>query len=123
MASNIILSTAISFGLLYSLQSQELAQLNNAKDNHETKETSKRAGSNKVRSTTVTYPTPTNLETSSVFTVKVNDTAVWTEQVGGGTMEGLNVANFSCSGPQTIKITAPSRISSYVIRPKSRGIA
>jgi len=98
MVKKIIFSAAICFGLLHSLQSEE------------------------VRSTIVTYPTPTNLVTSPIFTVKVNATDVWTEQVGGDGMEGLNVANFSCSGPQTIKLTAPSNISSYVIRPKSRGI-
>ncbi len=109
MVKKIIFSAAICFGLLHALPSQESGPSSNKKDK-------------KTRSTTVTYPAPAGLETSPVFAVKVNDADVWTEQIGGGGMEGLQVADFSCSGPQTIKITAPSKISAYVIRPKSRGI-
>jgi len=109
MITKLILSTAICLGFLYSLQSECLGQA-----------TKKGTDS---KATMVTYPAPTNLETSPVFAVNVNGRDVWTEQVGGGTMEGLNVASFSCSGPQTIKITAPSKVSACVIRPKSRTIA
>ena len=109
MAKKLILGTAICFGLLHSLQSQDSGHLSNTKDKT-------------ARSTTITYPTPAGLQTSPVFAVKVNETEVWTEQVGGEDMEGLNVAAFSCSGPQKITVTAPTKISSYVIRPKSRGI-
>ena len=41
---------------------------------------------------------------------------------GSREMEDLNVANFSCSGSVTIKITASSNIDSFIIRPKSRNI-
>jgi hypothetical protein len=110
MGKKLIVGTAICFGLLHLLQSQDSGQLSNT--NNKT-----------ARSTTIAYPTPAGLQTSPVFAVKVNETEVWTEQIGGEGMEGLNVAAFSCSGPQTITVTAPSKISSYVIRPKSRRIA
>jgi hypothetical protein len=77
---------------------------------------------NESQPTLTTYPTPAGLVTSPLFAVSVNDAAVWTEQIGGETMEGLHVANFACAGPQKIVVTAPTDISSYVIRPKSRGI-
>ena len=66
--------------------------------------------------------------------MKVNDTPVWVERIGSSLhsfsyalygsreMEDLNVANFSCSGMITIKITASAKIDSYLIRPKSRNI-
>jgi hypothetical protein len=98
MINNSILVAAICLGSLYSSQSEE------------------------VMSRLVTYPIPTNVILSPLFTVRVNNTDVWTEQVGGNDMEGLHVATFSCSGPQRITITVPSHISSYVIRPRSRGI-
>ena len=96
---------------------QESGSLDNASNKNEP--TWRRARSD---SAPVTYAEPTNLETSPIFLVQANDTDIWTEQVGGGTKEGLNVANFSCAGAQTIKITAPSNITICVIRPKSRGI-
>jgi Glycosyl hydrolases family 28 len=82
----------------------------------------------------ITYPAPPGLKTSPDFTMKVNDTPVWVERIGSNLqsfsyslygnreMEDLNVANFSCSGRITIKITASAKISSYLIRPKSRNI-
>jgi hypothetical protein len=82
----------------------------------------------------VTYPAPPGLIASPDLTVNVNGTEIWVERVGGsgmpleqpsisfGRLEDLDVANFSCSGALQIKITAPEPISSYVIRPKSRGI-
>jgi len=73
-------------------------------------------------SITVMYKTPQGLETSPDFTVKVNAFDIWTERVGAGGMEDMNIASFACSGPQMIKITASSEISNYVIRPKSLGI-
>jgi hypothetical protein len=76
-----------------------------------------------VESTLVTYPSIEGLLTSPDFTVKVNGVAVWTERVGAEGMESMNVANFSCAGPQTITITSSANISNYVIRPKARGIA
>lgn len=83
----------------------------------------------------VTYPAPQGLVTSPDFKMSVNGTPVWVEKIGssvhtdkyslygGIEMEYLNVANFSCSGSLTIKITASAKIDSFVIRPKSRGIA
>jgi len=80
------------------------------------------------------YPAPPGLVTSPDFTVKANDTPIWVERIGsqrqsfeyllynGRALEDLNVANFSCSGAVTIKITASEKIDSYVIRPKSRNI-
>jgi len=67
----------------------------------------------------VIYPTPPGLETSPYFKVKINDKEVWTQKVGDGGMEDLNVTRFACAGLQTIKITAPAEIKNYVIRPKS----
>ena len=84
--------------------------------------------------TVVVYPTPPGLKTSSDFTLKANDTPVWVERIGsslrsfsyslysGREMEDLNVANFSCSGEITIKITAAAIIDSFLIRPLSRNI-
>lgn len=74
------------------------------------------------KSNVIAYPAVEGLETSPDFTVKVNDTNVWTEIVGDGGMENLNVANFSCSGKQTITIKASEKIFKYKIRPKSSGI-
>src|SRR5687768_9741788 len=48
------------------------------------------------RNTVVAYPAPPGLQTSPDFTVKVNNVNIWTEQVGDGGMESLNVANYSC---------------------------
>lgn len=82
----------------------------------------------------VTYPAPPGLVTSPDFTVSVNNTAVWVEKIGssvhtekyalygGIEMEYLNVANFSCSGSLTIKVTASANIENVVIRPKNRNI-
>lgn len=70
----------------------------------------------------ITYAAPPGLETSTDFTVRVNGTNVWTERVGNRGIESLNVASFSCAGPQTIKVTASSNIKKYSIRPKSRNI-
>ncbi len=47
---------------------------------------------------------------------------MWTQRLGDGGMEDLNIARFACSGLQTIKITAPGKISNYVIRPKNLNI-
>ncbi len=77
---------------------------------------------NDSESKVVTYPIPAGLVTSPDFSVKVNGKDIWTERVGAGGMEDMNIANFSCSGTQTIKITASSAIDTFVIRPKSRGI-
>jgi hypothetical protein len=86
------------------------------------------------RAEIITYPAPPGLKTSSDFTVIVNDTPVWVEKIGsklqsfdyhlygGREMEDLNVANFSCSGSLTFKITASADIDSFIIRPKSRDI-
>lgn len=81
----------------------------------------------------VSYPTPPGLTTSPDFTVQANGTGIWVERVGGyamdqsiasfhGELEDMNIAAFSCTGPVDIKITAPSDISTYQIKPKSRGI-
>ena len=68
------------------------------------------------------YPVPPGLRTSNDFSVTVNGEEVWTQQVGDGGMEDLNVTRFACAGPQKIKIKAPSNIEKYVIRPKSKEI-
>lgn len=82
----------------------------------------------------VTYPAPPGLMKSPDFLVKANGEEIWVERIGskldtlkyslysGRDMEDLNAANFSCSGPVTIEITAPSSIQSYHIRPGSRNI-
>ncbi|WP_299285958.1 glycosyl hydrolase family 28 protein [uncultured Mucilaginibacter sp.] len=75
-----------------------------------------------TKSTLVTYPKPDGLQTSANFTVRVNNSPVWTEQIGSGGMENLHVANFSCSGPQAITVVASSKISKYKIGPASRAI-
>lgn len=113
MYKKIILNIALCFVLLLLFKNQVFSQMNDKKGTKE---------KNNMMSAIVTYPTPKGLETSPVFKVKVNETEVWTEQIGGDDMEGLNVANFSCAGQQTIKVTAPANISTYVIRPKNRGI-
>jgi len=73
-------------------------------------------------SSVVTYPAIDSLRTSPDFTVKANSTPIWTESVGNGGMENLNVANYSCSGKQVITIKASANITKYQIKPKSRGI-
>jgi hypothetical protein len=70
----------------------------------------------------VAYPAPPGLQTSPDFSVSVNNTNVWTERVGDPGMESLNVANFSCSGSQSITVTAKSAIKKYSIRQKSKNI-
>jgi Glycosyl hydrolases family 28 len=82
----------------------------------------------------VVYPVPPGLKTSPDFTMKANDIPIWVERTGsslntfnyslysGREMEDLNVANFSCSGEITIKITSTANIDSFLIRPKSRNI-
>lgn len=87
-----------------------------------------------VSASIVVYPVPPGLKTSSDFTLKANDTPVWVERIGSSLhsfnyslyssreMEDLNVANFSCSGEVTIKITASVNIDSFFIRPGSRNI-
>ena len=84
--------------------------------------------------TVVVYPAPPGAKTSPDFTLKANDIPVWIERIGskmktfsytlyaGREMEDLNVANFSCSGNVTFKITAAAKISSFIIRPKSLNI-
>lgn len=71
---------------------------------------------------TITYPAVPELRTSTDFTTTVNDQSVWTEVVGAGGMEDLNIVNFSCEGTQAITVTASEEISSYQILPKSSGI-
>lgn len=83
---------------------------------------------------TVVYPPVPGLVTSPDFKVKANGQVIWTEKVGSGGyenielnfvsdhMEDLNIANFSCSGGQNISITASEDIQSYVIHPKSKHI-
>lgn len=82
------------------------------------------AKANKIdsKSIVITYPVIDTLTTSPDFTVRANNTPIWTESVGSGGMENLNVANYSCSGKQTIIIKAPANITKFLIRPKSRNI-
>ena len=87
-----------------------------------------------VSATIIAYPAPPGLVTSPDFTVEANDTPIWVERIGsklqsfeyplysGRALEDLNVANFSCSGSVTIRITASANIDSFMIRPKSRNI-
>ncbi len=72
---------------------------------------------------TLTYPAIPGLVTSPDFNVKANGQDVWTERLGTGGMEDLNIANFSCAGRQTISITASEDIQNYVIHPKSKPLA
>lgn len=70
----------------------------------------------------VNYSAPEGLTTSPDFTVSVNHKKIWTESVGNGGMENLNVTNYSATGVQTITVTASSPIKKYAILPKSRHI-
>ncbi len=70
----------------------------------------------------VTYPAPPGLTPSNYFTMTVNGNAVSVEELGTG-LNMVNVANFSCAGSMTIVITAKDDINSFIIRPKSLGIA
>ncbi len=83
------------------------------------KESGNRESLSETSSEIVTYLVPPGLETSPDFKVNVNGSEVWTQRIGDGGMEDLNVTRFACSGEQTIKITAPSEIKNYVIRPKN----
>ena len=88
----------------------------------------------KMSSEVIPYPIPPGLTASNDFSMKVNDKDIWIEKLGGsnipleeqyahlGIMEDLNIARFSCSGVVKIKITASRDISSFLIRPKNRGI-
>ena len=83
---------------------------------------------------TIAYPPVPGLVTSPDFKVKANGIDIWTEKVGAGGYEGedrqfvsdpmedLNIANFSCSGEQSISITASEEIQNYVIHPKIKNI-
>lgn len=75
-----------------------------------------------LETTTVTYPAVPGLTASPYFHVEANGREVWTEKIGTGGLEDLNVARFSCTGRQEITVTASEAITHYVIRPKSRGI-
>ena len=70
----------------------------------------------------VTYPMIPGMKTSMDYSMTAGGKPVWVEQVGPDGMEGLHVANFSCDGPQTVVIEAPSPINTYSIQPKSAGI-
>lgn len=72
---------------------------------------------------TVVYPAIPGLRTSTDFATTVNGQSAWTEVVGAGGMEDLNIVNFSCEGTQAIVITAAEEIASYQIHPKSAGLA
>lgn len=71
---------------------------------------------------TVVYPRIEGLRTSPDLVTTVNGREVWTEIVGAGGMEDLNVVNFSCEGPQTVTLTASREITNYKISPKNAGI-
>ena len=87
-----------------------------------------------VSTSVIAYSAPPGLVTSPDFKVTVNNHPIWVERVGsklkaftyslysGREMEDLNVANFSCSGVMTVKVTASEEIKSVLIRPKSRNI-
>jgi hypothetical protein len=105
------LFTIVCFSSFMLLYPALYGQLKNAKANNINS-----------KSMVITYPAINTLTTSPDFTVTANNTPIWTESVGDGAMENLNVANYSCSGKQTITIKAPSAITKFLIRPKSRNI-
>lgn len=105
------LLTVVCYSSLMLLQPGLYAQVKTAKANNINS-----------KSTVITYPAINTLTTSPDFTVKANNTPIWTESVGNGGMENLNVVNYSCAGKQTITIKAPTNISKFQIRPKSRNI-
>lgn len=105
------LLTVACFGSFMLLQTRLDAQIETGNTNN-----------NKSKSTVISYPAIDSLTTSPDFTVKANNTPIWTESVGNGGMENLNVANYSCAGTQTITIKAPENITKFLIRPKSRNI-
>src|SRR5665213_4343893 len=90
------LLTVACFGSFMLLQTRLDAQIETGNTNN-----------NKSKSTVISYPAIDSLTTSPDFTVKANNTPIWTESVGNGGMENLNVANYSCAGTQTITIKAP----------------
>lgn len=110
----------LAIGLLFSMQSESFAAKTNKEKINGVASNTVAAG--KVELGFVSYPTPPGLETSPDFTVKVNNTDVWTQRLGDGGMENLNVARFACSGSQTVKVVASSAIKTYVIRPKNHGV-
>jgi hypothetical protein len=120
MLKGTIIAMAIYFGLLISMQSKSFAKEINKEAIKG--EASNLAGASGTESEVVTYPVPPGLETSSDFTVKVNNRDVWTQRVGDGGMEDLHVTRFACSGSQIVKIVTSSNIKKYVIRPKSLGL-
>jgi hypothetical protein len=71
----------------------------------------------------VAYPAPDGLVTSPDLKVEVNGTLIWVERVGGKALEALDVANFSCAGELAVKVTCSAAVKSFVIKPKSRGVA
>jgi len=75
-----------------------------------------------ARAEVTVYPTPPGLPTSSQFTMTADGKAVWVEWAGWETFSNLNIANFSCTGPVTIVLTASENINRYLIRPKSFGL-
>jgi hypothetical protein len=87
-----------------------------------------------IKASVVVYPSAPGLKTSPDLTMTANGKSIWIERIGsnlpsfnysqysGRTMEDLNVANFSCSGPVNIKIILAVNIDSLIIRPKSRNI-
>src|SRR5664279_3878334 len=89
-----------------------------------------------IAGTVVVYPPPPGLKTSPDFTIKADNTPIPVALIGsklksfdftvglygGREMEDLNVANFSCSGTVTLRITASAKINSFMIRPKSLNI-
>lgn len=115
-----ILITVIGLYSIVAIQSTVCATGFSLNDNKENGAFDKKP--NKIKSVTIPYSPVTGLITSPDFTVLVNNIPVWTERVGNGGMEDLNVANFSCFGPQTITITGLSDITKYEIKPKSKGI-
>ncbi len=73
-------------------------------------------------SETIVYSLPDGLSLSADFIVTVNGRNVAVEELGTGGMENLNIANFSCSGKQTVTISVKDEIRNYLIRPKSSSI-
>lgn len=72
--------------------------------------------------TTQAYPAISGSETSALYSLSANGTAVWVEKIGPGGMEDLHVAAFSCSGTQHIVIEADQPVSTFTIQPKHAGI-
>jgi Glycosyl hydrolases family 28 len=63
------------------------------------------------------YPTPANVQESSIYNVKVNNQPIFVEQYNS-----INYVHFAFAGKADIEITYPETISNYTLSPKSINI-